>query len=43
MHRFRNLLVPIDGDASRQPVLARAALLAKKNGAAIKLMDGASA
>ena len=38
MHRFRNLLVPIDGDASRQPVLARAALLAKKNGAAIKLI-----
>ena len=38
MHHFRNLLVPIDGDASRQPVLARAARLAKLHGAAIKLI-----
>lgn len=38
MHRFRNLLVPIDGDPSRQPVLARAARLARQNGAAIKLI-----
>ena len=38
MHRFRNILVPIDGDPSRQPVLARAARLAKQNGASIKLI-----
>jgi nucleotide-binding universal stress UspA family protein len=39
MHRFRNILVPIHGDASHQPVLARAARLARENGAAIKLID----
>lgn len=38
MNRFRTLLVPIDGDPSRQPVLARAARLAKQNGAVIKLI-----
>ena len=39
MHRFRNILVPIDGDPDSQPVLARAGRLARKNGAAIKLID----
>ena len=38
MHRFRNILVPIGGDPSRQPVLTQAARLAKQNGAAIKLI-----
>ncbi|WZO97967.1 universal stress protein [Isosphaeraceae bacterium EP7] len=37
MHRFRNILVPID-DTSNQPVLARATRLAKWKGAAIKLI-----
>ena len=38
MNRFRKILIPIDGDPSRQPVLARAAWLAKEYGAAIKLI-----
>jgi nucleotide-binding universal stress UspA family protein len=38
MHRFRKLLVPIHGDASRQPVVARASWLAKQTGASIKLI-----
>ena len=38
MHHFRNILVPISGDPSRQPVLTQAARLAKQNGAAIKLI-----
>jgi nucleotide-binding universal stress UspA family protein len=38
MHRFRNILVPIGGDPSRQSVLTQAARLAKQNGAAIKLI-----
>ncbi len=38
IHRFRNILVPIGGDPSRQPVLIQATLLAKQNGAAIKLI-----
>ena len=29
MHRFRNILVPIGGDPSRQSVLTQAARLAK--------------
>jgi universal stress protein E len=38
MHRFQNILVPTDRDPSRQSVLARAARLAKQNGAAIQLI-----
>ena len=38
MHRFRNILVAIDGDHSRQALLRRAARLAKQNGASIKLI-----
>lgn len=38
MHRFRNILVPIGGDPSRQSVLTQAARLAKQHGAAIKLI-----
>ncbi len=39
MQRFRSLLVLIDGDPSRQPVLTRAARLAKQNGAAVRLVS----
>ena len=38
IHRFRNILVPIGGDPSRQPVLIQATRLAKQNGAAIKVI-----
>ena len=38
MHRFRNILVPIHGDPSRQAVLNRACRLAKQNGARVKLI-----
>ncbi len=38
MQRFKKILVPINGDATRQPVLARAARLGKENGASIKLI-----
>ena len=38
MRQFQNLLVPINGDTSQQPVLARAASLAKRSGAAITLI-----
>ncbi len=38
MHRFRNILVPIHGDPSKQTVLARACRLAKQNGARVKLI-----
>ncbi len=38
MHRFQNILVAIDGDRSPQGVCARAARLAKQNGASIKLI-----
>ncbi len=39
MPRFRKILVPIEGDLHSQPVLARAARLASKNGGAIKLIS----
>jgi nucleotide-binding universal stress UspA family protein len=38
MQRFRNLLVAIAGDPSPQGVLPRAARLAKRNGASVKLV-----
>ena len=38
MHRFRNILVAIDGDQSSRGVLAHAARLAKQHGASIKLI-----
>jgi nucleotide-binding universal stress UspA family protein len=38
MHRFRNILVAIDGDRPAQGVLARAARLAKQGGASVKLI-----
>lgn len=37
MYRFRNILVSVDRESSRQSVVARAARLAKQCGAAIKL------
>ena len=39
MHRFRNILVAVDGDHSPHGVFARAARLAKQNGASIKLIS----
>jgi universal stress protein E len=38
MNRFRNILVAIDGDHAPQGLLARAARLAKQNGASVKLI-----
>src|SRR5262245_4216410 len=38
MQRFRKILVPIGGDSARQPVLTQASRLARRNGAAIKLI-----
>jgi nucleotide-binding universal stress UspA family protein len=38
MHRFRNILVAIDADRPAEGLLARAARLAKQNGASIKLI-----
>jgi nucleotide-binding universal stress UspA family protein len=38
MHRFRNILVALDADRPAEGVLARAARLAKQNGAAVTLI-----
>jgi nucleotide-binding universal stress UspA family protein len=38
MHRFRKILVPVQGDLARQPVLGQAARLARQSGAAIRLV-----
>lgn len=38
MHRFQNILLPIDGDTSRQSILERAVRLARENGAVLKLI-----